>query len=242
MPRLLIVGNSVSLTRPGAVGYPDLIERRLGGAWEIRRLVESAMTVEDHEAAALEALRAFRPDVLILQVGVVECAPRPISRRERALLGRVRPGRLQTRIIRFLHDHRARIIRLRGLNQWTPPARFAASVKRIVVAARASGARVLILPITRVTAYAELRQPNFNREIARYNAILRESCGEGVAFIEEADVMSGLVPEEFSITEDSVHLNAVGQERMAEHIVRMVEVVAGESPLRVAGPRPKGSG
>src|SRR5439155_513332 len=76
------------------------------------------------------------------------------------------------RIIGAIHRWRPRIIRRRGVIQFTPPDRFASAVGRLVSGARAVDAAVLLLPITRVTVVAEARTPYTNQEVARYNAIL----------------------------------------------------------------------
>ena len=150
--RLLIVGNSVSMPpSAGTDAFPERLARMLAGAWETTTIIRSGATVEEMEPDVVDALRA-RPDALVVQVGINECAPRPLGVAGRARLGRLQPAWLRERIIGIIHRFRPHIIRMRPLAQFTPVDRFGASVARIARAAREHGSAMLLLPVTGVTA------------------------------------------------------------------------------------------
>lgn len=214
--RVLLVGNSVSMPpMEGVAAYPELLEIRLGDEWRLVRIIRGGETVDQFEPEVLSTLETTRPRAVILQVGINECGPRPLNRKERERLGRVWPRWLRSLLIRVIHHFRPQIIRARGPNQFTPLAVFAESVQRIIAKAESLGSAVLILPITQVTPTAEIRQPFFNREIERYNSILRAFKGNAIVYLEQQELLGDDTPEGFCISRESVHLNGRAHERIA---------------------------
>lgn len=222
----LIVGNSVSLPpTPELPSYADRLTALVAARWSIETLIRSGETIEQMEPQILSAL-ARTPDRFVMQVGINECAPRPLSVRERERLGRLRPARVRGLIIRGLHRFRPQIIRARRLHQFTPLPRFAASVGRVLAAARQAGARTLILPITSVTAVAESRTPFTNREVARYNAALVDAASRDVDVISERELFGDIAPGGLCVTPDSVHLGDAAHQRIAEYVAGWLEAPA----------------
>lgn len=105
--RVLVVGNSVSMSpTDGVPAYPELLQAALGPGWHVRSILRSGATIDDFEMEIVETLSTYQPDAMVLQVGINECAPRPLGRRGRARLSRLRWSWLRARIIQFLHDYR----------------------------------------------------------------------------------------------------------------------------------------
>lgn len=156
--RLLIVGNSVSLpSREGVSAYPELLEAQLGRQWAIHTIIRGGQTIDEFVSEVVAGLNEIAPQALVLQIGINECAPRPLRRRERDRLGRLRPRWVQSIIIRCIHQFRPQIIRFRGLNQLIQLAVFAECVKGIVATCASLHCPVIILPIMSVAAAAEAR-------------------------------------------------------------------------------------
>lgn len=218
--RILIVGNSVSEAhRFDGSAYPDLLERRLGDGWRTHRIIRGGATV-DALAPAVEAALDGQPfTALVLQVGITECAPRPLGLTERALLGRVRPGWLQARIVRLLHDYRPQIIRAR-LKQFVPVPKFTLIVGRLIGRARQLGVAVLILPITSVTDMYELRSPFTNREIARYNRVLQTFAAPGITWVDQGELLGNMPVARAVVAPDEVHLSQAAHHAIADYIER----------------------
>jgi hypothetical protein len=166
---VLIIGNSVSLSpREGVPGYVDLVAS--DERWSIERIIRRGATIGEMECDIVACLSANRPDVMVLQIGIVECAPRPLNQRERQWLSRLKNERLRNFIIRLIHILRRRIIRARGLNQRMPLDEFRGCVSRIL---KQYGGPVAIIPMPAVSSLVERRSPGYNDQVARYNDVLK---------------------------------------------------------------------
>ena len=217
-PALLIVGNSVSLSPgPGILSYPERLAAQVP-EWRQIAVIESGATVEELASAAVEAIRTANPRAVVLQVGINECAPRPLGPRQRRWVGRVRPLRLRGVIVAALHRWRPQIIRLRPLAQNLPPDRFDTALGRFISVARSVGAAVLLLPIPEVHPVAERRTPFTNREIRRYTALLDRHVGDEVSRVDVATLFESIDPAVYCIRPDSVHWSAFAHERAARYI------------------------
>ncbi|OFW15359.1 MAG: hypothetical protein A3F69_02285 [Acidobacteria bacterium RIFCSPLOWO2_12_FULL_66_10] len=220
---ILIVGNSVSLPpAPSVPAYAELVAAEGRNQWRVETIVNSGATIEQMEADVMAAL-ARSPDRLVLQIGINECAPRPLNWDERERLGRLRPLPLRDFIIRMIHLLRPTIIRARRLQQFTPLPRFVASAGRVVSAAVSKGIPVLILPITGVTPVAEIRTPYTNREIRRYNEGLAGLAAPLVHVVTEPELFGEATGGQLCVTPESVHLGADAHARIAEFIAAWLE-------------------
>lgn len=220
---VLVVGNSVSQSpAPDVPAFPERLAAAGGSRWQLDMMVNSGATIEQMEDAVLTAL-GRSPDRVVLQIGINECAPRPLNWSERERLGRLQPAFVRQLIIRIIHLLRPTIIRGRRLQQFTPLPRFIVSAGRVVSAAVANGAPVLILPITEVTPVAEIRTPYTNREIRRYNEGLASLAGPMVRVATQADVFGAASAEQLCITPDSVHLGGDAHARVAAFIAAWLD-------------------
>ncbi len=221
--KVLIVGNSVSQPPfPGAQSYPQLLGERLGPDVEIETIIGSGETIEQLEPAAISALATPR-DRVVLHIGINECAPRPLSVAERARLSALRPKWLQRQIIRVIHRFRPNIIRVRPLHQFTPLPAFQLAVQRVLTAARSAGARVLVLPITTVTATAEQRTPFTNREVARYNAALLALASSAVHVATQREIFGSDEATPIVASPETVHLSPSAHAVIADYVAAWLD-------------------
>lgn len=221
--RVLIVGNSVSQPpSAGAASYPQLLAQRFSGRAEIETIIGSGETIHQLESAASKAL-AKPHDFVILQVGINECAPRPLSVSERARLGALRPAWLQRQIIRAIHRFRPQIIRARRLHQFMPLPEFQSAVQRVVSAAQSAGARVLILPITTVTPIAEQRTPFTNREVSRYNEALQRLGSPAIHVPTQREIFRSDDAASIVANPETVHLAEAAHGVIANYVAAWLD-------------------
>ena len=221
---LLILGNSVSMSPPEAKDnpvtcYPDLLRERLQDAgWRVEHRSSSGATVGDIERTARQVAPELRPAGVVIQLGIVDCAPRPLRPSERGLLEYIWPRLLRDRIVQFLHENRATIIEHRGLIQRTNIISFKEHFRRLLEDCLAVTNRVAILPIFPATEPILARNPRLAAEIDKYNEVMR-SDPRAVMF-DVGEVFDGASIEALSVAPESVHLNQRGHELMAARVER----------------------
>lgn len=215
--------------------YPQLLEEKLGQQWAVHTIIRGGKTVDEIESEVTSCLNKIEPHAMVLQIGINECAPRPLTRQERAWLSELRPRWLQALLIRCIHLFRPHIIRLRGPNQFTPETVFVECVQRIVATCASLSCPMVILPIASVTSVAELRQPMINREIDRYAQMLRSFNSSRVSYLEQHKLFGNKGADDFCSTPESVHLNGWAHEQIAEHLANYLylQTETGHSGIRI---------
>lgn len=213
--------------------YPELLALRHPGG-VLSRCVDGG-TILDLERMARRTLREDDPRAVVLQMGIVDCAPRPLTDEERDRLSRLRPEIFRRAVIRLLHVQRRQVIRWRGLIQRTPLALYAESFRRILEACYERDRQVAVLPIFPATTAILARNPRLALEIDTYNAAMRATDGRP-AFFDAATLFRGLSADAVAVRPESVHLNQLGHERLAEALASWIAPLAarGEGKARSA--------
>jgi lysophospholipase L1-like esterase len=215
--RLAVFGNSVSLPPredPAVRPYATLLGERLAPDWQVLLRAVDGGRVQDVAREAKRCLETERPDACVIQVGIVDCAPRPLSERERTWLGRVPVAALQRKLIRLLHVHRARVIAARRLIQWTPLPEFRAAFQDLADACCAAGQPLAVLEILPGTRAVVARNPKLAAQIDAYNAAMR-AAAPVARFLDAEEQLGGAPVDELAVGPESVHLNQQGHQRIA---------------------------
>lgn len=146
---------------------------------------------------------AIQPNVIILQVGIVDCYPRALRRGELALVTRL-PGPVSRLIHAFVRRFHAVIVKFRNV-RYVPPGRFRQNMQALK--ALFPMADFVVVPVAPATLEYKRKNPLVQQAIADYNQILAEEFGAGflhACYSEEA-------PEAI-VTTDNHHLSARGNE------------------------------
>ncbi|MGB3947100.1 MAG: SGNH/GDSL hydrolase family protein [Bacteroidia bacterium] len=153
----------------------------------------------------------FLPDVVIVQVGIVDCAPRHFTQFEILLLRKI-PffGKIALRFFNKPYIRKIRQI------SYVSPDRFRQNL--IDIQTNFNGIKMLFIGIIPADGKYEKILPGINKSINKYNQILIELFGD--KFID----MSCL-PEN-SIMSDFHHLNKVGHKALVEKIIEKVDILS----------------
>jgi hypothetical protein len=116
----------------------------------------------------------IRGDLLIIQCGIVDCAPRPVPEWFRKTIARL-PSRIQSSVVKFLHDHRATLLRAGFSWQYTKPEVFSVTLQRWLSAASRDFQYVYIINIAPTTTEMDAHSPGLNNSIEQYNALIAGS-------------------------------------------------------------------
>lgn len=221
--RIVAIADSLSMPRPpkhGSPGtrweetWPKVLERLLREihpSSEVINAGKRSRTAEDLEARELVGF--IEPDIIILQIGIVDCAPRVFSRRQRQIVS-LAPERLRNFIIRQRSANRFRLTARNPLQKvYTKPAAFERALRtfRDYVEKRSPTPRVLVLPVL-VDERLAKKSSGYLTNASLYNGILARVWGD--AFIPPAE-FSRMHTDDFFL-EDGQHLTPSGNRRIAE--------------------------
>src|SRR5262249_18582347 len=143
-----------------------LYNRSRGGA-SIARLIE------DYQMDAAYFGQQSN-DFLIIQCGVVDCAPRPLPTTLRALVSRL-PKHLRSKVIRFLHDNRAFFVSKGPTWRVARPSSFMKAYQYWLERAVKECDRIYCVNIAPTTDEIESRSPGFSESIELYNRLIEEA-------------------------------------------------------------------
>jgi lysophospholipase L1-like esterase len=195
--------------------WPRRLERRLrerGVEAEVINAGRRARTADTLDGADFDEHVVYtKPDVVVLQVGVVDGAPRIFSRREQRVL-RWLPAGLRDRIVRRRSARRAELTRKAPLARvYTPPEAFEAHLLRLGGRLRERGVQLVVVPILADLDRMEARSPGYTANIARYNTILARAAEKlGATFVSGEGV--------FGFCADGYHLDAAGSDQLAQRV------------------------
>ncbi|HEV7860371.1 MAG TPA: SGNH/GDSL hydrolase family protein [Pyrinomonadaceae bacterium] len=232
--KVVILADSLALPRQAGEGnipfeatYPYLLDESLRGKLAHRAplIIERGMrsrTIERVLDEWFEMVQLRGAEVVVVHIGIVDCAPRVLMPRERAFVERLRPARLRVRFLDFIHRHRRRIVQTRG-RVYVPVLKFKAGVEEVVRRAREARVRSLVfINIIEPPPEMEERSPGFRRNVEDYNRILRAQAAEqGVHLID----LDNLIrehggPEELTV--DGIHINHTGHKMLAQELERHI--------------------
>ncbi|MBN1534709.1 MAG: hypothetical protein JXA20_18710 [Spirochaetes bacterium] len=181
----------------------DIIDRPSSGATTMRLVTEGG--------GGVALLEHYRPDTVIIQMGLAECAPRLFKKHgfEHYLISQVFGQSLRKRYINFIRKHRERNPDV----TYTSPAQFRNNLRNYFRRALTIGSSIIILLIPRPTALLVRKNPHVRRNIDRYNAIYRETAAE-FSNILCIDPLDGDIDLD-AIALDEIHLNHVASSLIA---------------------------
>jgi lysophospholipase L1-like esterase len=238
-----VYGDSLALPRSAdAIGYRETFPELVRQAWEAadprqlvhlynrsRRGATIASLLTDCWMDA-EAFGSAGGDLCLLQCGVCDCGPRPVPRWLRNRIDRL-PGRVKRRIIRFLHDHRARILRAGLAWRDTPPEEFRRLYQEFLAGVVKEFRRVVAINIAPTTEAMDRHSPGLAASIERYNGLIREAVAAvGGENLRLADVYGAITGTPGGIerhvnASDGHHITAEGHRLYARLILEAAPAV-----------------
>lgn len=232
--KISILADSLALPREDVGGdallevtYPFLLDQslraRFGAAAPV--IFERGMrrrTIEYVIDEWNEQVELKKPEVVIVHVGIVDCAPRVFLRREGAFVANIRFSWLRDRILKFTHDHRRRIVEFRR-KVYVPLPRFERLVETVVQKARETGVQSLVfVNIIRPPDAVEERSPGFQSNVIAYNRVLEEQAKHSFVTLIDLNriVEDGGGCEKLTV--DGIHLNEHGHVLLAEKLEQLL--------------------
>jgi acyl-CoA thioesterase I len=167
------------------------------------------------------------PDVVVLQIGVVDCAPRIISRREKQVLNLPGfPVRVRDAMIERRKAHRLQITGRDPLSKvYTPPADFRRYFNDFgaLVDSMDSQPELLVVPVVVDLRPMEQKSPGYTENVIRYNRILERFCEAPRRRLVQAPPLTDDGPSRARMfCSDHYHLSAAGNHELAQVLAEII--------------------
>jgi len=240
--KIVIIADSLALPRPPEAGlvhyeetYPVLLQRLLGQPSEgIEFLVAERgkrfRTMADCVRDWTEVVAYRNPRIVVVQTGIVDCAPRVFSQTERQFIERIRPRLLQRLVLAVVARCRPFLVRLRKNRVYEPLDGFAEACRNVIERARNDGiADLFFLNILTPTAELDARSPGYISNQRAYNDALTKACAGTHAQVLDIDGAFRQAGGTAALTVDGMHPNASGH--------RMIAIILRNAILNTAQPR-----
>lgn len=164
-----------------------------------------------------------KSQIIIIQCGVVDCAPRPIPKKTRNLLGKLH-GRIRTPISKFLHLLRPLLLGSGIFWRLTDEGQFSTLLSRWLDHAEHNYNHVYVINIAPTTRATSSHSPGLEDSINSYNELIKSAVGKrtGVSLIDANSVISksnGI--EDFIAKSDGHHINMRGHRLYADLITQL---------------------
>jgi lysophospholipase L1-like esterase len=237
--KIVVMADSLAMAREGETNvayettYPYLLDQWLRQRFgsQAPLVCERGMrrrTIEYVLDEWYELVDLRKTDVVVVHVGIVDCAPRVFLRRERQFVENLRPGFLRRSILDYVHRHRRAVVNMRK-KVYVPPERFNALVGQVMAKAKASELRSLVI-VNIITPPAEMdeRSPGFIRNVGIYNEILRTHAEANGAHLIDIDRLIKEAGGVEQLTVDGIHINEAGHKMLAQEIERHVLSLIGD--------------
>ena len=225
--QLLFVTDSLGLPRflpervAGHQVWVNLVARSFEGQVDPYFYTVAGLHTSDLVSSLDVQLGGFDADIVVLQVGIVDCAPKALGENERKAVLRL-PDPLRRMIHGFLRRNYARVVQWRDLT-YVPETRFKENLVRF--RAHFKGCRFVVVPIAPADQGYRKKNPLIDRNIRNYNRLIESVFPE--AFAREA--FEGADPDSL-FASDHHHLSIPGHAAVARAVVARVRAALAAGP------------
>ena len=226
-PKIVILGDSLGMPRPNdhikyEHTYPYLLKQTLRPFEVIPRHVRANDTVrQTNEQNLLDDIIFFEPKIVIIHLGIVDCAPRIFSKKLSKMLT-LMPQFLSQTIIKLMSKNRYFITRYFP-KTYVTQSEFKKNLKKIAYTIINCRAKPILVEITQTNEINQTRSFNFEKNIRDYNQIIKE-----IATSLNATIISLNDLQDSILIEDGIHLNKKGHQILADRLVNSIKEVYAE--------------
>lgn len=215
MQRIVILGDSLGMPRPGVQleqTYPYLLQQSLAG-FEIyakhRRANDSKL-----QASLLgiqDDIEYMSADIVVIHLGIVDCAPRLFSRAQQNLLHKLKF--INRYIIAFMSKHRHFFTKIFP-KVYVKISQYEQNMLLLIKAGKKSAQRVIVVNIANTSAENNHKSYGFERNIKAYNTVLNRLVAS--AGIELLDINK--LSDKTMLHNDGIHFNIAGNALLAKQL------------------------
>lgn len=205
--RVLLITDSLGLPRtsPEKVEYEGTWCFLLSERYDVNQFSYGGGTVEEL-LSQVSYFKMYSPDIVIVQSGIVDCAPRALTKCENHIWNKYKFTRA---ILRMCSPWLIRMLRKRG-KTYTSIEAFRSSVR---IFNKEFGDKLFWIGIVPSSADYEKKVPGITKNIVNYNKVLLEELGQNMIDLSN-------MPKDY-IMSDFHHLNEKGHKYISERILTL---------------------
>jgi len=208
-------------TRIGDV-YGSVMRERFRGAHDVDLLFVVSLDSDNACIRYHRMVTLREPDVVILHLGIIDCAPRLFRKGSSHIFLQPWFRRVTSDIgMRFLKKYRRQVTRYRRI-VYTKPEAFERNLRCIETKVLEANPGALILPIeiVEVAEWLDERNWGYVDRVRTYNAIIEKVFGDRVVRVND------LLPKDRLVISDGYHLSREAHSLLAERLVALIQAQA----------------
>ncbi|MCK5706699.1 MAG: SGNH/GDSL hydrolase family protein [Candidatus Aureabacteria bacterium] len=237
----ILLGDSLSLPRhKSSISIEDTYFYRIGKWWQERYgqtvfwpLSKGGATISHLTSnfySFLPYLGPKRIDVAIVQLGVVDCAPRPLPYRVRTWLTRV-PKNIRSRIVRLLHRNRRKLLKAGMSFRFTNPKKFRIIYSDLLKRLSVESSRVYVTNIAPATEITYQHSYGLKESIVNYNKIIDEVAST-ILGVKVIDIYNELQESSKVGAAEDIHMSKEGHDIIFHKVCEYEEQIWQEQQIK----------
>jgi hypothetical protein len=225
--KIAILADSLALPRGKTWGdiayhetYPYLLEQRLRDhtAFAKSVIIERGLRFRtiQHVLDDWDEIVVLREvNFVIIHTGIVDCAPRVFTIKERNFIATKVPPALRKIILGLVNKYRQLIIRLHPNKTYISEEDYRLNLKKIVKLAKRGNVNLVFINTITPPDFLEGRSPGYQENVKKYNLILKKICQQSKAVLIDIDRAINRAKKPESFLYDGMHINSQGHELLA---------------------------
>lgn len=218
--RIVILGDSLGMPRPEVKleeTYPYILQENVSELLVYAKHRRANDTeLQSNDLMIQDDIQYVNPDILIIHLGIVDCAPRLFSKREQNALRYFK--KINKYIIAFMSNRRYFFTKLFP-KVYVDIKSYEKNMRRLILSGKQSAKRVIVINIADTSAENKKRSYHFEGNIKDYNGILSNLVKEnGIELLNMYEIS-----DESLLLEDGIHLNVDGNKALACRLVELCQ-------------------
>ncbi len=221
--RLVVLGDSLSMPRIEClVSYEDTFAYKISENmtdWEIicRAVRANDTKKQSSKQSIYDDLIVFAPDVVILQLGIVDCAPRLFGKKQAFVLS-ILPKRVKSALVGFFAKHRLFFTKYLP-KVYVNKRDFKQNLNVLFGEISNLNSKVICISIASTSKKNKCRSHGFDENINIYNDALKSKCSEFDYYF--FDFYTATSNGDF-LLDDGIHIDAAGHAYLAKKILYLL--------------------
>ena len=216
--RVIIIGDSLAMPREGVPyesTYSGVLSKNMPDLEVINRAKRGNDAKKQSGIQSLfDDFEVFLPSVVIMQLGIVDCAPRVFGKKAGYIVSLL-PNFIRSKLIAFFSEHRLFFTK-HFPKTYVSKEQFKLGIERLLEMFSRQNTQVICISIAATTDSNNQKSFSFDKNISAYNAVQKELC-EKYGF-EYLDFYSVSKFTDY-LLEDGIHINIKGHDYLANRLM-----------------------